>query len=129
MVFGRSLGGAVAAQLAKERQPVGLVLESTFTSVPHLGAEIYPWLPVRLLSRFQYNNLDKVSRITSPLLIVHSRDDEIIPYRMGQALFDAAPQPKAFVEIAGDRLETGRLLDLLDGGDDRCEVGQAECSV
>ena len=100
-VLGESLGGAVAAWLAAERRPAALVLASTFTSVADLGAEIYPFLPVRLLSRFEYRTRDYVSRANVPVLIAHSPQDEIIPFRHGRALFEAAPQPKRFLEMRG----------------------------
>jgi fermentation-respiration switch protein FrsA (DUF1100 family) len=101
VIFGRSLGAAIAADLASRYCAAAVILESAFTSVPDMAARLYPWLPVRLLSRFQYNNLDKVSRITSPLLIVHSRDDEIVPYEQGERLFEQAREPKQFLELNG----------------------------
>lgn len=101
ILFGRSLGASIAADLATYYKPMGLVLESTFTSVPDMAAELYPWLPVRWLSRFQYNTRDKLRKIRAPLLIIHSRDDEIIPFAHGQRLYKAAPQPKEFLEISG----------------------------
>ena len=101
MVFGRSLGGAVAAWLAQHQTPAGLILESTFTSIPDIGAEAYPFLPVRLMSRYHYNTVDYVGRVRCPLLIVHSRDDEMIPVAHGRRLFDAAKEPKEFLEIRG----------------------------
>jgi uncharacterized protein len=101
VIFGRSLGAAMAADLASQQASAGVILESAFTSIPALAASLYPWLPTRLLSRYHYNNLDKVERITSPLLIVHSRDDEIIPYSQGEELFERANQPKQFLELKG----------------------------
>jgi uncharacterized protein len=101
MVFGRSLGGAVAAWLAQHQTPAGLILESTFTSIPDIGAEAYPFLPVRLMSRYHYNTVDYVGRVRCPLLIVHSRDDEMIPVAHGRRLFVAAKEPKEFLEIRG----------------------------
>jgi uncharacterized protein len=101
IVFGRSLGGAVAAWLAQHQTPAALILESTFTSIPDIGAEAYPFLPVRLMSRFRYNTVDYVGRVSVPLLIVHSRDDEMIPVAHGRRLFDAAREPKEFLEIRG----------------------------
>ncbi len=100
-IFGRSLGGAVAADLAAQTKPAGVVLESTFTSVPDLGSEIFKFLPVRLLSRFEYDTLNKLKLISAPLKIIHSPDDEIIPYSHGQKLYDAAPEPKYFTRIHG----------------------------
>lgn len=101
VIFGRSLGAAVAAELASQYPSAGVILESAFTSVPDMASSIYPWLPVRLLSRYQYNNLEKVARITSPLLLVHSRGDEIVPYDHGERLFAEANEPKQFLELSG----------------------------
>ena len=105
VLFGRSLGGAVAAELATRADAAGLIVESCFTSVPDLGAELYPLLPVRLLSRFRYDTLAAIARVEMPLLVVHSRGDEIIPFRHGRRLFEAAREPKAFLEIAGGHNE------------------------
>lgn len=102
VVFGRSLGGAVAAWLATKHKPAALIVESSFTSVAEMAAHLYPYVPVRFILRLRYPVIDFVSRITCPVLIVHSRDDEIIPFAMGKALYKAAPGPKAFLELAGD---------------------------
>jgi len=101
IIMGRSLGAAVAAELAHRHRPRAVVLESSFTSVPDVAADLYPLLPVRLLSRFDYNTLDYLKSITTPVLIVHSRDDEIIPFSHGQRLFAAAKPPKQFLELKG----------------------------
>ena len=101
IVFGRSLGGAVATWLASRHTPSMLILESTFTSVPAMARRFYPFLPVSLLSRFQYNSLALVKNLACPLLIAHSRDDELIPYEEGRQLFEAAPEPKQFLEMRG----------------------------
>ncbi len=113
VLFGRSLGGAVAAQLATEVAPAGLVLESSFTSIPDIGADVYPWLPVRLLSRFQYNARERVSQVQCPVLIVHSRQDDIIPFKHGQALFDAAHEPKHMLILHGGHNEGFMLSAIL----------------
>lgn len=101
IVQGRSLGGAVAAWLADQWTPAGLILESTFTSIPDIGAKLYPYLPVRLLSRYHYDTLGRIGRIQCPVLIAHSRDDEMIPFRHGQKLFETAPEPRTFFEQSG----------------------------
>ena len=101
IIMGRSLGAAVAAELAQRHTPKAVVLESTFTSVPDVAAEHYPLFPVRWLSRFQYNTLSYLAAINAPILIVHSRDDEIIPFSHGQRLFEAAKPPKQFLELRG----------------------------
>ena len=101
VVYGRSLGGSLAAWLAAERRPGALVLDSSFTSVPDAGQEAYPWLPVRLLSRFRHATVEHVAKVNAPVLVVHSRTDDIIPFHHGKALFDAANEPKSFIELRG----------------------------
>jgi fermentation-respiration switch protein FrsA (DUF1100 family) len=101
IIFGRSLGAAIAADLASRTRPSAVILESGFTSVPDMAAGIYPWLPARLLSRYRYDSLGKMAQITRPLLLVHSRQDEIIPFAHGERLFERAHEPKQFLEIQG----------------------------
>jgi len=101
VVFGRSLGGAIAAYCAAHHKPGALILESVFTSVPDMAAHLYPLLPVRLLSRFQYNALKELQSVSCPVLVIHSRDDEIIPFENGLQLYQAAPGPKRILAITG----------------------------
>lgn len=101
VLFGESLGGAVASWLAAREKPAVLVLASAFTSVPDMAAEIYPFLPVRLLSLFEYNTEDHLRAVTSPVFVAHSRKDEIVPFAHGKALYDSAPEPKQFLELQG----------------------------
>lgn len=102
LAFGESLGGAVATELALRRPMAGLILVSTFTSVPDLGAELFPFLPVRWLCVIRYDNLAKLPRVDVPILIMHGRADSIVPYRHGEALFAVAREPKMFWELRGD---------------------------
>lgn len=105
IVFGRSLGGTIAAWLAQDHSPKALILESTFTSIPDIGSDVYPYLPVRFMSRFKYNAVDYLRQVNCPVFIIHSRDDEIIPFRHGERLFEAANGPKELLEIAGSHNE------------------------
>jgi uncharacterized protein len=105
VLFGRSLGGAVAAWLATEHAPGALVLESTFTSVPELAAEHYPFLPVRLLARSHFPTERRLPGVRAPVLVVHSRADEVIPFHHSRRLWEAAPEPKSFLEISGGHNE------------------------
>jgi len=91
VLMGRSLGGAVAVDLAAELRPRGLILESTFSSMTDVGAAHFPLLPVRLLMRNRFESAEKIAHYDGPLLQSHSRTDEVIPYRLGRKLFDAAP--------------------------------------
>lgn len=100
-VFGESLGGAVAAWLAAGRRPGALVLMSSFTSVPELAAGLYPWLPARWLSRYDYDTRARLADVASPVLVAHSPQDDIIPYAHGERLFAAAREPKRFLTLAG----------------------------
>ena len=111
VVFGRSMGASIAAWLAAEVRPAGMVVESAFTSFVDMGKEIYPWYPVRWFARFGYDTRAYVSRAACPVLVIHSRDDELIPFSHGRALFAAAPDPKQFLEIVGSHNE-GYLLSL-----------------
>ncbi len=101
ILFGRSLGGSVAAHLAGRVDARALVIESAFTSYPDIGARFYPYLPVRPFARFKYNTLACLSKVRCPVLVVHSRDDELVSFEFGTRLFEAAPEPKQFVEIFG----------------------------
>ncbi|MDN5935931.1 MAG: alpha/beta hydrolase [Nitrosospira sp.] len=101
VLFGESLGGAVAAWLAARETPASLVLASAFTSVPDMAAKIYPFLPVRLLARFDYNTIEYLQSVTRPVFIAHSPQDEIVPFAHGRALYEAASEPKQFLELQG----------------------------
>jgi fermentation-respiration switch protein FrsA (DUF1100 family) len=101
ILFGRSLGAAIAAHVASHRSPAGLIIESGFVSVPELAAQLYPWLPARWLARFRYPTGEYVKRVPAPVLIIHSRDDEIIPFAQGRSIFSQAREPKHFLELRG----------------------------
>lgn len=109
VVFGRSLGAAVASDLARGHRPGAVILESAFTSVPDVAQEVYWYLPVRLLSRFEYATVDYVRQVSAPVLAIHSEDDEIIPYHHGRAVFEAANEPKRFLTLRGGH-NTGFML-------------------
>lgn len=101
VLFGESLGGAVAVWLAAHEKPGLLVLASTFTSVPDMAAELYPFLPVRWIARFQYNTLESLQSVTCSVFIAHSPDDDIVPFAQSQRLLEAAPEPKEFLFLHG----------------------------
>ena len=101
VVFGRSLGASVAARLAASQQPSGLIVESSFTSVPDIAQDLYPWLPARWLSRLRHATRDYIKDARCPVLVVHSRNDEIIPFHHGEAIYAAAPEPRTFLELSG----------------------------
>lgn len=101
VLFGRSLGASVASRLAAEQQPGALIVESSFTSVPEIAQELYPWLPARWLSRLKHATRDHVRRVRCPVMVIHSRDDDIIPFAHGEAIFQAANEPRTLLEIRG----------------------------
>ena len=119
VLFGRSLGAAVAASVASRHTPGALIIESGVVSVPDMAAKIYPWLPARWLARIGFPTGDYLRTTTCPVLVVHSRDDEIIPFDQGLRLFEVASEPKQFLELRGGHndgfLVSGRrYLDGLD---------------
>jgi fermentation-respiration switch protein FrsA (DUF1100 family) len=99
IIFGRSLGGAVAIELATRVQADGLIVESTFTSIRTLARLVLP-LPMPELP-VKYDSLSKIGQLKVPLLAIHGARDELIPFADGQALFDAAPEAKAWYPIPG----------------------------
>ena len=101
ILFGRSLGAAIATDLALKVKADALIFESGFTSIPDIGKKYFPFLPVRLLGTIRYDSLSKISKITVPLLVIHSPEDDIIPYAHGKNIFAAAPEPKQFYELKG----------------------------
>ena len=101
VIFGRSLGASVASRLAIQHQPLALILESSFTSVPDIAQDIYPWLPVRWLSRLSHATRDHVRDVHCPVLVVHSRDDEIIPFHHSETIFASANEPRTLLAIRG----------------------------
>jgi pimeloyl-ACP methyl ester carboxylesterase len=107
ILFGHSLGGAIATHLAVKtgNKAKALILESTFTSVPELGSGLYPYLPVALVCKYKYDTRKLLPKISIPLLIIHSPQDEIIPYKHGQTLFSEAHEPKQFLIISGTHNE------------------------
>jgi fermentation-respiration switch protein FrsA (DUF1100 family) len=101
--FGRSLGAAVALQLALETPPAALILETPFTSIREMGKTHYSVLYALLgwLLNAQYDNLAKIASLNSPLLVIRGSQDRICPPHMAQTLFDRAPQPKQLYTIEG----------------------------
>lgn len=101
LLFGRSLGGGPTADLAKDVTPGAIILESTFLSLLDMGWEMPLYRPWLWLLRHQFLTKNKLDQFSAPLLILHSKEDEVVPYKHGQALFERAHEPKTFVEIRG----------------------------
>lgn len=102
IVFGRSLGGAVATQLASQNRPAALILESTFSSARDMARYLFPLLSQVVWLRYRFDSESMITQVDSPILFLHSPQDEIIPYQLGMKLYEAAPQPKQFIELRGD---------------------------
>lgn len=94
VVYGESLGGGPACELAATRPVAGLILQSTFTNLPELATLAFPWLPARWLLRNRFDNLAKIAKVAAPKLLVHGREDRVVPLEMGERLFAAAFAPK-----------------------------------
>jgi hypothetical protein len=101
VIYGYSLGSAVAIDLAGRVPAAGLVVEGAFTSIPDRGAELYPYVPVRWLARIRFASIDKIARVSSPKLFIHGQDDAIVPIAHGRRLFAAALPPKEFKMVNG----------------------------
>ena len=101
IIFGRSLGGSIAAYLAGNVPAKALVVESTFTSYIDIGSKFYPYMPVRWFARFGYKTIDYIKKVNCPVMFVHSRNDELVPFEFGMELYEAANEPKEFIEISG----------------------------
>ena len=101
IIFGRSLGASIASWLASKHAPAALIIESGFTSVPSMGQRLYPFLPIRWLAHFKYDTRHYVGNVSCPVLVAHSKNDDIIPYDEGSEIFSVATQPKEFLEMSG----------------------------
>jgi uncharacterized protein len=101
VLFGHSLGSAVAVELATRVPAAGLILDGALSSVTERAQEAYPYVPVRWIARSRYPSIERIGRLTLPKLFLHARADEVIPFAHGRRLYEAAPEPKTFVALAG----------------------------
>lgn len=101
ILWGTSLGGAVAVEVATHRKVAGLILESTFTSAKDVARVVYPFLPVQFFMRTKFNSIEKIKALSVPVLVIHGSHDTIIPPGLGRKLYNAANEPKEFYEIPG----------------------------
>ena len=108
-LYGESLGCGVALELALRRRVDALVLESAFTSIPDVGAAVYPWLPVRFLARVRYDNLARIAKLDSSVLLLHSPSDEIVPFEHAERLLRAAPEGTELIRTEGGHNDGGFL--------------------
>lgn len=100
IVYGESLGGAVAIDLANKKTIRALITESTFSSSKDVAKMVYPFLPTFFISS-KFDSVSKIKHITIPKLIIHSQNDEIIPFSQSKKLFGAAPEPKKHLLLLG----------------------------
>jgi len=138
IVFGRSLGGSIAAYLASKVEIRALIIESTFTSYADIGRKFYPYMPVRWFASFGYRTIDYIKDVHYPAMLIYSRNDEVVPFDFGLELYEAANEPKKFVEIFGSHndgfLISGEIykkawikwLKFLEGYESQA-IGQHAC--
>ncbi|UCC41398.1 MAG: alpha/beta hydrolase, partial [Candidatus Aminicenantes bacterium] len=105
VVYGKSIGANVAVELCSKVKIAGLISESAFTSALDMGKKLFPFLPLKWLISIKFDALSKIKDIIVPKLIIHSKDDRIIPFKHGRKLFDAAPEPKEFYPMRGGHNE------------------------
>lgn len=111
ILFGRSLGGAVAIELARRAKCGGVVVESSFTSAADMGKRMFPFIPIKYLVRYRFDSIGKIGSLTCPVLVTHSPDDDIVPFEMGRRLFAAANEPKRFITLRGGHNDREYLAD------------------
>jgi fermentation-respiration switch protein FrsA (DUF1100 family) len=111
VIYGESLGSAVAIHVAAEREAGAVILEAPFTAAVDVARETYPWIPARLLMRDQFLSRERIGRVEEPALIVHGADDWVVPAEHGRRLFGMAREPKQLKIFEG-----AGHLDLWDRG-------------
>jgi fermentation-respiration switch protein FrsA (DUF1100 family) len=102
VAYGESLGGGIASELATRTNVAGLVLQSTFSCIPDIGRELFPWLPVRLLCTIKYDTCSRLPKLHIPVLVMHSRSDSLVRFHHSEKNFSVANEPKLFWELQGD---------------------------
>ena len=96
IIYGESLGTAVAIEVAQNKNFAGIILEAPFTSMIDAGKDKYPFLPVKWLLKDKYESSKKIKNINSPILVMHGKVDSIVPFNMGKKIYELANQPKYF---------------------------------
>ncbi len=117
ILYGDSLGTAIAVDLAKEFDFSGIILESPFTSMQKLAKIYYPYLPIKLLLKDKYKTDEKMQSISSSILVMHGKQDKIVPFFMGEKIFDLAKNPKYsfFVDYDDHMMDfSNNIIDSLD---------------
>lgn len=101
VIYGHSLGSAVAIDLATHVHPAGLIVEGAFRSIVARGQELVPIIPVGLIAKDRFDSESKIGAVSCPKLFLHARDDQMVPIQHGRTLYADATPPKAFLEIYG----------------------------
>ncbi len=109
VIYGWSLGSAVAVRLASEVETAALILEGAPSSVVAIGQQQYPFFPIRLIMRNHFDSIGKINRVHAPFLFLHSPEDAVIPIAEGRRLYQAAPGEKTFVEVRGGHVDATTL--------------------
>ncbi|MDX2196432.1 MAG: alpha/beta hydrolase [Cytophagales bacterium] len=111
VLYGYSLGSGVATEMATRFPAKALILEGAYLSVPDVGQELYPFIPVNLVAQNKFDNKLKITKITKPVLFIHSPEDKQIPYAHGQKLYEMANEPKYFSKVSGGHIDA-QLQDM-----------------
>jgi uncharacterized protein len=123
LLYGRSLGAAIALQCALDKPVKGLIMESAFASIEAMGRSMFPYLPVSLIARYKYDNISKIRNLKCPLLMSSSTADTLVPYEQTRSVFTAAPEPKFWSDLIGDHNDSGwhsspeywrQIIDFVD---------------
>jgi len=101
VLYGKSIGAAVATEVLKRREAKALITEGAFTSAPDMAGELYPILPLKYVIVSKYDSLSNIKTLDLPVLVIHAKDDEIIPFSHGKRIFEAAREPKKVLEVYG----------------------------
>ena len=109
VIFGWSLGAAIAVDLASQVEARAIILEGAPDSIVGIGQQRYPMFPIKLIIRNPFNAIERIGGVRAPLLFLHSPQDTVIPFASGRRLFDAAPSPKTFVEVRGGHVEASEI--------------------
>lgn len=109
VIYGWSLGGAVAVDLASQVPHAALILEGAPASLVNIGQQQYPFFPIRLIMRNPFEAVLRIGRVKAPILFLHSAADEIVPVSEGRLLYDLATAPKTFVEVRGGHVNAARV--------------------
>ena len=96
ILYGESLGTGVAIEVAQNKNYAGIILESPYTSMVNVGKKYYPFFPVSLLLKDKFESYKKIKKVSVPVLVLHGKEDKIVPFSMGKKIYELANEPKFF---------------------------------